>query len=128
MNLGKSYLLCSWKGIVFESVLIQTHAPAFCRRAEADVDASHIFLQGVLAAITLVAGAGDGGLEQGARCERSFLSAKWPSLCSTEGGILSQVAGVKALRVGLELAGFFFFFFPAFHTRNFAPESKEVLK
>ena len=28
---------------------------AFCRRAEVDVDASHIFLQGVLAAITLVA-------------------------------------------------------------------------
>lgn len=75
--------------------------PAFCRRAEVDIDASHIFLQGVLAAITLV----DVGLEmecleqeQGVSAASSLLS---DHLCSTVGGILSQVAGVKALRFGL---------------------------
>ena len=46
---------------------------AFGRRAGFDVDASHVFPQGVLAAIALVGGgAGDGGASAGARCEIGF--------------------------------------------------------
>ena len=104
--------------------------PAFCRRAELDVDASYIFLQGVLAAITLV----DVGLEmesleqeQGVSAASSLLS---DHLCCIEGGILSQVAGVKALRVGLAWADcvLFFFFFPCLSTPGTLPQSREVLK
>lgn len=75
--------------------------PAFCRRADLDADASHIFLQGMLAALALVeVGLEMGCLEQeqGVRAASPLLSDR---LCCTEGGILPQVAGVDALRVGL---------------------------
>ena len=47
------------------------HVPtAFGGRAGFDVDASHVFPQGVLAAVTLVGdGAGGGGARDGAVCE-----------------------------------------------------------
>lgn len=55
---------------------------------------------------------------QGVRCDVLF--AHWPSLPC---GICSQAAGVKALRVRLELALFLFTcVFPSPHTSIFAPK------
>ena len=47
---------------------------AFGGRAGFDMNTSHIFPQGVLAAITLVrSGAGEGGARAGSRCELGLL-------------------------------------------------------
>ena len=106
----KKVTYCPLEKVLFLKVsLYRFMYPAFCRRVEFDVDASHIFLQGVLTAIILV----DIGLEmecleqeQGVSAASSLLS---DHLCCIESGILSQVAGVKALRVGLSwLCSFFF--------------------
>lgn len=119
----KKVTYCPLEKVLFLKVsLYRFMYPAFCRRVEFDVDASHIFLQGVLTAIILV----DIGLEmecleqeQGVSAASSLLS---DHLCCIESGILSQVAGVKALRVGLSWLCSFFFFSLPLHTRNFAPE------
>ena len=63
MNLGERVTYCGFKWIFLHgSVPIQTLPNPFDGRTRFEMDTSHIFPQGVLAAITLVGGgAGDGG-------------------------------------------------------------------
>ena len=79
------------------------------------MDASHVFPQDMLATITLVGDvAGDGGARACLEYESGLLllsGCHFP----VRGGVSSQVPGVEALRVGLELAVFLlsvFFFLP----------------
>lgn len=72
------------KGYSDEGVsLYRLHAPdAFGGRTGVDVDASHVFPQCVVAAVTLVrGGAGDGVLARaGSRCEVGLPLCQWLSL------------------------------------------------
>lgn len=53
----------------------------FGGRAGSDVNASHVFLQGVLASIPLVGDmTHEGGARASARCEEHVLSAQWLSV------------------------------------------------
>ena len=85
MNLGETVTYCGLEGVFLcGRVPIWTVSNAFGRRAGFDEDASHIFPQGVLAAMTLVGGgAGDGGAR--ARCEAG------PPLCSVASNTLLGV-------------------------------------
>ena len=99
MNLGNSYLVWSCGCSMWECPLYRLHVlSAFSGRAGFNVDTSHNFPQGVLAAITLV---GDGTANWGAR-GRTF-----PLLsgchCSVGCRVWSQVAGAETLRVVWEL-------------------------
>ena len=70
-----------------EASLYNLHVPStFGGRAGFDVNASHIFPEGVLAAIPLAGGrAGEGGARAGARCEPGL------PLCSVATTVLSGV-------------------------------------
>ena len=59
--------------------LYKLHVPnAFGRRVGFDLVASHIFPQGVLAAITLVVGGAGDGVESEPNVSWNFLSSLWP--------------------------------------------------
>ena len=86
--------------------LYSLHVPSgFGGRTRCEVNTSHVFLKGVLAAITLVGGgAGDGGARIRARCELEL------PFCDHHGpirvGVRSQANVAEALRVGSELTLF----------------------
>lgn len=76
MNLGQIVTYCILKGAsLYGSIPIQMAcANAFGRKAGFDMDSSHIFHQGVLAAISLVVGgAGDKAARAGTRYEAGLL-------------------------------------------------------
>ena len=82
---------CPYVGVPLCKVCVPS---AFGGRAGFDMDASHLFPQGVLAAITLLGGgAGDEGVRGGAWCEAGL------SLCSVAITTLSGVgSGPKMLK------------------------------
>lgn len=89
-----SYLTWSWRGVP-----AQTVCSCLWWESYIDMDASHIFSQGILEGITLASGGvGDGGAraETGERWD--FPTAQWPSL-PLWGAVWSQAAGEEALRV-----------------------------
>ena len=98
------YLFQSWSGVlVWEHPYLIYVCSKTDGRAGSDSIRSHIFPQGVLAAITLVGGgAGGGGAKARARCEQGLFLC---SLTNTIGSI-SQVAGAEDLRVRSKLALF----------------------
>ena len=65
MKLDGTVIYYSLEGVFPRgSILMQTvWSSAFAGRAEFDVDLSHVFLQGMLAATTLVMGRAEAGLE-----------------------------------------------------------------
>ena len=68
-------------------------------------------------------GAGDGEPRAGARCECSFLSAKWPPLLYWGWDLIPSCWSKSPEGwVGLSWLCSFFFFSLPLHTRNFAPE------
>ena len=72
MNLGETVTYCCLKGCSYAGPFLYrcSVSTAFGGRAGFDVDPSHIFPQGLLAAITLVGGgARDGEARAGAQCE-----------------------------------------------------------
>ena len=71
MNLGETATYCCLEGIFLcGNIPVQTASAQCLWRAGFDMEASHIFPQSVLAAITLVGGgAGDGMASAGAGCE-----------------------------------------------------------
>ena len=72
MKIGERVTYCSLEGVsLCGSMIYSLRVPSgFGERAEFDVNTSHVFPQGVLAAITLVGcGAGDRGVRAKARCE-----------------------------------------------------------
>ena len=72
MNLVERVIYCGLGGLrLGGSIAMQTaHASAYGGRAVFDEDTSHVFLQGVLTAITFVGcGAEDGGTIAGSWCE-----------------------------------------------------------
>ena len=83
MNLDEtltSYVLkfCSYVGISLYRLCVPS---TLGDRAVFDVETSHVLLQGVLAAITLVGdGTRDGGARAGTSCGLDFPSAQWISL------------------------------------------------
>ena len=73
-------VVLNWCSYVIVS-LYRLHVPnAFGGKAGLDVDASHVFPQGVLPAVTFVGdGAGDGGARACTGCEAGLLSTQWSS-------------------------------------------------
>lgn len=72
MNSGEGVIYCGLDGLPLGgNIPMQTaHASAYGGRAVFDEDASHVFLQVVLTAITFVGyGAEVGGIIAGSRCE-----------------------------------------------------------
>ena len=69
----------------------------FGGRAKLDMNARHIFIQDVLAAITLVEGGARNG---GARTRAGPSTLLSDHHCPIRGGVKSQGAGGEALRVG----------------------------
>ena len=93
------------KGFLYvRASLYSLHVPSgYGRRARSDVSKSHIFPQGVLAAISLVeGGAGDGRARARARAS-SMLSGHH---CLTGGRVGAQGTGAEALKVRSELVPF----------------------
>ena len=90
----------SWKGVPKQECP-DTDCVCSCLWWESciDMDASHIFLQGILAGITLAGGrAGDGVARAEPGVRWGFPTTQWPSL-PFRSGVWSQAAGEEALRV-----------------------------
>ena len=82
MNLGETVAYCGLKGCSYVGIsLCRLCVPSVSDGgAGFDVDASHVFPQGVLAAITLVGvGLELEELEQAPGVRQDFLSGQWPS-------------------------------------------------
>ena len=72
-------VVLKWHSYVVASLYSLCVLSVFEVRARFDVKKSHVFLQGVLATITLVgSGAGDGGPRAGVSCDVGFPSVYWP--------------------------------------------------
>ena len=92
-------------------------------RAVFNVDTSHIFLQGLLATITLIESmASIGGAKSCAGWEVGFLLCSVSATALPGLGVSSQVAGAEALRVRLKQALFLLSVFPSPHTGVFGPK------
>ena len=95
-----SYLMWPWKGVPTQECP-DTDCVCSCLWWESciDMDASHIFSQGILVGITLAGGrAGDGVARAEPGVRWGFPTAQWPSL-PFWGGVWSQAAEEEALRV-----------------------------
>lgn len=88
--------------------LYSLHVPSgFAGRAGSDLSLRHVFLQGVLAALTLVgSGTGDGGARAGARCDSGLLLCLVTITAPLGSGGSFLVAGAEAARVRSETALF----------------------